>query len=212
MQLVNTIRSIWKNNLKHSNTYSQSLILLDHPLVKYSSLFNNEMFESGVLYCIISFSRNKKPTSQIYFEKKFDSRKLDWRVIYALPQKFTTSTYFKSFQYKILNNILYVNEKCFVFSHSTTLFYFFCNSFGKNITYLFCDCTITQCFWKKIWLKLKDIITLFPPTPQAVIFGFLKVDCQSYSIQNHILFIPNLYIYNYRKSKFLSSTCLLLKN
>ena len=51
---------------------------------------------------------------QIYFEKKFDSKELDWRVIYALPRKVTTNMYVRSFQYKILNNIIYLNEKLFV--------------------------------------------------------------------------------------------------
>ena len=45
MQLANSIPSNWKNNLKHSNTYSKKLILLDHHLVKSNSLFNIEKLE-----------------------------------------------------------------------------------------------------------------------------------------------------------------------
>ena len=56
---------------------------------------------------------------------------------------------------------------------------------------------------------LKSFMTLLPLTPQAAIFGFLEADCQSYLIQNHILLILKLYIYKFRKNKFLSSTCLL---
>ena len=117
--------------------------------------------------------------------------------------------YLRSFQYKILNNILFLNEKLFVFGLSTTLSCSFCNYFGQNITHLFCDCTITQCLWKKLQLKLKDNISPLPLTPQAAIFGFLEADCQSYLIQNHILLISKLYLYKSRKNKFLSSTCSL---
>ena len=60
MQLVNAIPSNWKNNLKHSDTYSQNLILLDHHLVKSNSLFSIEKLESRELYCIINSSRNSK--------------------------------------------------------------------------------------------------------------------------------------------------------
>ena len=74
MQLVNAIPSNWKNNLKHSNTYSQNLILLDYHLVKSNSLFNIEKLESRELYYIINSSRNNKPTSQIYFRKSFIRR------------------------------------------------------------------------------------------------------------------------------------------
>ena len=148
MQLVNAIPSNWKNNLKHSDTYSQNLILLDHQLVKSNSLFNIEKLESRELYCIINSSRDNKPAPQIYFEKKFDSKELDWRVIYTLPRKFTTNKYLRSFQHKILNTILYLNETLFVFGLSTTSSCLFCNFFGEDITHLFCSCTITHCLWK----------------------------------------------------------------
>ena len=45
MQLVKTIIRNRKNNSKHSNTYSQNLILLDHDLVKSNSLFSIEKLE-----------------------------------------------------------------------------------------------------------------------------------------------------------------------
>ena len=209
MQLLNVIPSNWKNNLKHSNIYSQNLILLDHNLVKSNSLFNIEMLDPRELYCIINSSRNNKPTSQIYFLKKFDSKELNWRIIYTLPRKVTTNTHLRSFQYKILSNILYLNERLFVIGLSTTPFCSFCNSFGENMTHLFCDCITTQCLWKKLQLKLNDNITLHPLTPQMVIFSFFEANCQSNLIQNYILFISKLYVYKFRKSKFLSSTCLL---
>ena len=178
MQLVKAIPSNRKNNLKHSDTYSQNLVILDHHLVRSNSLFSIENLELRELYCIINSSCNNKPTSQIYFEKKFNLKGLDWRVIYTLPRKFFTNTYLRSSQCKTLNNILYLylNEKLFVFGLSKTSSCSFCNSFNENITHLFCDFTIAQCIWKKLQLKLKDNTTLLPVTPQAAIFGFLEGD------------------------------------
>ena len=160
------------------------------------------MLKSEELYCIINSSRDNKPTSHIYFEKKFDSKELDWRFIYTLPRKVTTNTYLSSFLCKVLNNILYMNEKRFVFGLSTTSSYSFCNSFGKNITHLFCDCTIRRYIYEKLRLNLKNDLTLFQITPEAAIFDFLELDCQSYLIPNHILLILKLYVYKSRKNKF----------
>ena len=101
MQLFNAIPSNWKNNLKHSDTYSQNLILLDHHLVKSNFLFSIEKLELREIYCIINYSRNNKPTSQIYFEKKFDSKELDWRVIYTLPSIVTTNNIHDTKQYSL---------------------------------------------------------------------------------------------------------------
>ena len=109
MQLVNSIPSNRKSHLKHSDTYSKNLILLDHHLVKSNSLFSIEKLGSRGLYWVINSSCNNKPKSLIYFEKKFD-----WRFIYILPSKVTTNTYLRLFQYKILNNIVYLNENLFV--------------------------------------------------------------------------------------------------
>ena len=52
MQLVNSIPSNWKNNLKHSNTYSQNFILLDHYLVKSNSLFSIEKLKQRESYSL----------------------------------------------------------------------------------------------------------------------------------------------------------------
>ena len=169
-------------------------------MVKSNSLFNIEKLGSRELYCNINSLRNNKSTSQIYFVKKLDSKELDWRVIYTSPQKVTTNTYLRSFQYKILNNILNLNEKLFVFGLSITLSCSFC-------THLFWDCTITQCLYKKLQLELKD--NNLSLTLQAAIFSLLKADWQSYLIQNYIFLISKLYIYKSRKNIFLSSTGLL---
>ena len=95
MQLVNSIPGNWK---KHSDTYSQNLFLLNYHLVKSNSLFNTEKLESRELYRIINSSCDNKPTSQIYFEKKFDSKELNWRVVHTLPGKINTNTYLRSVQ------------------------------------------------------------------------------------------------------------------
>ena len=102
-------------------------------------------------------------------------------------------------------------KNVFDFGLSTTSSCSFSNSFGDNITHLACDCIITQCLWKKLQLKLKGDLTLLQLLPHAAIFGVLEVDCQFYLMQNHILLISKLYIYNSRNNTFLSSTCLLKK-
>ena len=117
MELVNAIPSNWKINLKHSNNYSQNL--LDHLLLKSNFLFYIEKLESTKFYCIINSSRKNKPTSQIYFEKKFHWKELDWRVIYALPRNVITNTY----QY---NNIRYYKQ-CYLSEWKTFCLWTFYN-------------------------------------------------------------------------------------
>ena len=56
---------------------------------------------------------SKPPTSQLYVEKMLGFGKVEWEKVYMLPRIVTTESSLRSFQYKILNNILYLNERLF---------------------------------------------------------------------------------------------------
>ena len=51
-----------------------------------------------------------KRSSNIYFENLFNHDDIDWAVIYIIPRLVMHNTYMRSFQYKILNDVLYFNE------------------------------------------------------------------------------------------------------
>ena len=67
------------------------------------------------------------PTSQQYFKTLFPRLNLDWKLMYLLPQILPKNTSLRSFQYKILNNVLYLNHKLFQLKVSTTTFCSNCN-------------------------------------------------------------------------------------
>ena len=52
----------------------------------------------------------EKPTAQAYFEKKCQNPELAWKDIYTLPRHVKINTNICIFQYKLLHNILYLNE------------------------------------------------------------------------------------------------------
>ena len=54
-----------------------------------------------------------KPTSQKFFTKKFDiSNQNIWRSVYLFSVRASIEAKVKMFQYKILNNVLYLNQDC----------------------------------------------------------------------------------------------------
>ena len=94
--LLTLYQVIGKTILNIQILLTENVITEDHHLVKPNSLFNIEKLKSTELfYCIINSSCNTKPTSQIYFEKKFDSKELDSGLIYTLPRKVTGNTYLR---------------------------------------------------------------------------------------------------------------------
>ena len=54
----------------------------------------------------------EKPTSQSSYEKLLETN-LNWKEIYISPRKVSTDTNLRMFQYKILNNILFLNRLLF---------------------------------------------------------------------------------------------------
>ena len=68
-----------------------------------------------------------------------------------------------------------------------------------------------------IYLSKTTSLTLFDLTPQAAILGFLNVNSNLLLIQNHLLLIHKIYIYNSRRSesliiKFLIREIMQVKN
>ena len=89
-----------------------------------------------------------KPTSQKYFEQLFPSEIFIWKDIYLLVHKVTTDCYLRSFQYKILNNILFLNKKLSVFGISNSSACSFCNLYDETITHIYCHCKVNLSYGK----------------------------------------------------------------
>ena len=92
----------------------------DHDLIKGVRFLTLEKLSSKELYSILITKFTNKPSSNVYFEKIFPNMKLDWRKIYILPRITTVKKYLRFFQYKILNNISFLNKKLFIFQKKNT--------------------------------------------------------------------------------------------
>ena len=128
---------------------------------------------------------------------------MDWKQIYLLPRLVTLDSYSRSFQYKILNNVLYLNKKLFMFRKSASLHCPFYKLSDETVLHLFYKCDIVQNLWNKLDLFFENDFTLFDLKPQAAFLGFLNVNSKLLLIQNHFLLIFKIYIYNSRRSESL---------
>ena len=74
----------------------------------------------------------------------------DWKKIYTLAGKVTIDTRMRIFQYKILNNILYLNRQLFRMKLVDSPFCSLCSHCVEMVTHLFLSCTISQGLWDEI--------------------------------------------------------------
>ena len=115
----------------------------------------------------------------------------------------TLDSYSRSFQYKILNNVLYLNKKLFTFRKSTSTLFPFCKFSDETVLLLFYKYNIVLNLWNELDLFFENELTLFDLTPQAAFLGFLNVDSKLLLIQNQFLLIFKIHIYNSRRSESL---------
>ena len=69
---------------------------------------------------------------------------INWKVVYQLPHRLTNETSLTVFKYKILNNILYLNNRLYRFGFIEIPFCSLCNRETESILYLFCNRQETQ--------------------------------------------------------------------
>ena len=144
------------------------------------------------------------PTSQVYFQNYFSNIQLMWNEIYNLPRIVLIDSRLRCFQYKILHNILYLNEKLYLFKEVDTKLCPFCEKYNETIIHLFTSCSVTVNFWNNIKDYFNGNLNIPSLSPQSAIFEFFEVDHNTFYILNHLLLLYKHFTYISRDLKKLS--------
>ena len=129
---------------------------------------------------------------------------------YILPRITTVNTYLHYFQYKILNNILFLNKKLFVFRKKNTPLCSFCNSEEETPLHIFSECTYVIYLWQQLATFFENNLILQALAPQITLRGLWSDNTNhDEPIINHFLLIFKLYVYNSRGKHRLSIMDLL---
>ena len=147
---------------------------------------------------LVYISRHK-PTSQLYFENLFREQDLDWKEIYLLPQKTSFDCYFRLLQYKVLNNVFYLNKTIFIFGKSSSPLSLFLKNADETILHLFYTRNITKELRKSLIYIFDTCLNLPYLSPLAAFFGFTNICCNDILLKNHILRLFKIYVYNFEK-------------
>ena len=120
-----------------------------------------------------------------------------------MPRRSTIDSYLRIFQYKILNNILYLNKMLFKFGLKETSQCSFCKLKDETVIHLFVECSIVNNLWNKLRLYFSDCIDIPALMPQSAIFGYIDTERDTLLI-NHLLLIFKCYIYKSREKENLN--------
>ena len=123
---------------------------------------------------MLLLSSGNTPTSEKYFGKVFPNENFNWKKIYILPRAVTIKSFQRNVQYKILHNILYLNNMLFTFGKRKTPLCSFCHSYDETITHMFLEYICVKQLWNHLRLLLINNFSLSIITPQTAIFGFIN--------------------------------------
>ena len=147
--LKHAIPTRWKTLIFNYSNIDEEDLCQNHHVSKGARVLPTDKLSSMEIYSILISNIVIKPTSNIYFEKLFGNTTLDWSKIYLLPRLATVDTTLRSFQYKIVNNVVYLNKELYNFGTTDTALCSFCRTFNKTPIHIFYDCIRVKCFWEK---------------------------------------------------------------
>ena len=193
LQLKHAIPLKWKTIIKQNPGNVSDRLIHDHHLIKGARILILEKLSSKELCSILITKITNKPSSNVYFEKIFPNVKLDWRKIYILPHIATVNTQLRSFQYKILNNILLLNKKLFVFWKKNTPLCSFCNKEEETRLHIFGECTYVIYLCQQLATFFENNLILPALAPQTALLGLWSDNTNhGEPILNHFLVIFKL--------------------
>ena len=196
MGVVHSLPSDWKTIIRSSVCTNEIKPIPCTPYIKLncgsvpiSDVTSKQIYDS--------FLRKKQtpPTAQQKLTDKYSETSINWEKVYSLPFRTTLDSKLREFQCKILNNIVFTNDKLFRFGLSQSPNCTYCNEEPESIEHLLSRCKVSSEFWKEVlsWLKDNNIIIESLNEIGLFLGNFEKTE--DFFIINHILLLGKYYIY-----------------
>ena len=118
MQLLHAIPKSWKEDLSKVKENIHNLIIQDHHIIRKHHMYFLNRLSSKEIYNFLIAQKEEQTASRLNYQKKFSNSHLDWKKIYLLVRIVTKDSTLRAFQFKLLNNVLYLNKMLFKFGKS----------------------------------------------------------------------------------------------
>ena len=137
----------------------------------------------------------KPPTAKAKVSAEFKIYTQDlWPRIFTMASKCTLDTKTRIFQFKILNSILYLNEKLYKVNLSERPSCSLWHKEQETFTHLFLECSYSSNLWRDLQKSLSPKLGLPNLYLKKLTVGFMK-NKSTQIIVNHILLLFKRYIY-----------------
>ena len=133
-----------------------------------------------------------------HFNRNFDLEEhFPWDKVYTLPYNTTIESTTRVIQYKILNNILYLNKRLHRKKLAESPLCCLCKLYPETISHLFFECKVSSQLWKEIQGEFYPYLVLPNLDIELILFGILY-DQDQQKVKNHIILIFKKFLYEKR--------------
>lgn len=162
------------------------------------NIFDLEKFKCRDYYHYLIKQKYVKPNKWVKLREEFNLEDKQLSEAFVMPLRVANEPYLRSFQYKVLNSILYTNELLCEIGYVSNPNCSFCHQTIETISHIFFDCSFSTSFWNevcdKILNKLNSCVGLSLKYCE-IILGFLKGEMD---LQNYILILGKTYLWTCR--------------
>ena len=162
------------------------------------NIFDLENFKCRDYYHYLIKQKYEKPNKWAKLREEFNLEDKQLSEAFVMPLRAANEPYLRSFQYKVLNSILYTNELLCKIGYVSNPNCSFCHQTIETISHIFFDCSFSTSFWNevcdKILNKLNSCVGLSLKYCE-IILGFLE---EEMDLQNFILILGKMYLWTCR--------------
>lgn len=155
--IIDALPTKWKIELKRMLTLEP---VNEGKFIEISNkLTHTSKITSKMIYSDIIKETFKAPTSQKYISDKLNNKDIEWVSVYQRMYSLTNNFRLREFQYKILNNCLFLNMKLYKFKIVDSPLCTFCKTSNESMEHFFVECVKSKDLYFKInqWLSSANV-------------------------------------------------------
>ena len=157
---------------------------IDHPYLQ----INNNFFDVGKNkskdYHRLQISKKAKfPNVVTKLQKDLNLSSKQLKQTFKLPHDVALESHVEAFQYKVLNAILYTNDKLCKIGFKTSDLCSFCSYESETLYHLLYHCASSKRFWHNCelyWLQISE--TQIHPSSEDILDGRLSIKAASLNL------------------------------
>ena len=200
ISLLNAIPQEWKTQIAHFPVKEHTKAPTNaEVLIRNNRKIQLRSFKTNIAYIDMINKVYSEPTSLTHLKKRAGCD-INWHDVFNRIGKTTIDTYSRYFQYKILNNILFLNRDLCRFKLKSSPRCSFCYFYNETIDHLFIYCRESKNLYFEIkkWASVYNI-NLPEQNFSTMILGV--DDC----LINHLILIFKILLYKARDTQILPS-------